>query len=129
MPRLCSTCFRPALFMKDSTATAYTPLRQAWPRFVHGQAGGLAPRCLNVLFQVRLGLSWLHAQDTAGSPTRRRPQTWRSLFFAPWTSHGVSAVSSRTFMNNAGQRLFRRHLLRLFLAEPTTASLDLAANH
>ena len=24
--------------------------------------------------------------DTAGSPSRRRPHTWRSLFFAPWTS-------------------------------------------
>ncbi|MCE3224875.1 MAG: hypothetical protein K0S58_3055 [Nitrospira sp.] len=26
------------------------------------------------------------ARDTAGSPPRRRPQTWRSLCFAPWTS-------------------------------------------
>jgi hypothetical protein len=41
---------------------------------------------------------------------RRRAQTWcslfsapcASLFFAPWTSHGVSTVSSRTLLNNAG---------------------------
>ena len=66
--------------MKASTTTANTPLRQAWPWVPHGQAGGLAPRDLNVLFQVRLGLSGLHAP----------------------VSLGVSAVSSRSFMNNAG---------------------------
>jgi hypothetical protein len=43
-------------------------------------AGGLAPRDLDVLFQVRLGLSGLHAP----------------------VSRGVLAVSSRTVMNNVG---------------------------
>ena len=43
-------------------------------------AGGLAPRNLDILFQVCLGLSGLHAP----------------------VSPGVSAVSSRTVMNNAG---------------------------
>jgi hypothetical protein len=27
--------------------------------------------------------------DTAGTPSRQRPQTWRSLFFAPWTSQNA----------------------------------------
>ncbi|HJR75584.1 MAG TPA: hypothetical protein VJ805_01385, partial [Nitrospiraceae bacterium] len=66
------------------------------------QARGLASLDLDVLFQVRLGPSGLRTQDTAVSPARRRPQAWRSLFFAPWTSLGVSAVSSRTVMNNVG---------------------------
>ncbi|HEU5408577.1 MAG TPA: hypothetical protein VFU48_12470 [Nitrospira sp.] len=47
--------------MNASTATADTPLRQAWPRFSHGQAGRLALRDLNILFQVCLGLSRLRA--------------------------------------------------------------------
>jgi len=63
-------------------------------------AGVLAAQSLDVLFQVRLGLSGLRAQDTAGSPARRRPQTWRSLFFAPWTSPRDFAISRRTVMNN-----------------------------
>jgi len=66
--------------MNDSTATAHMPLRQAWPWLVHGQAGGLAPRGVSVLVQVRLGLLALRAP----------------------VSHGVFAVSSRTVMNNAG---------------------------
>jgi len=82
-----------------STATADMPLRQGWPRLSCGQPGGLAARLVNRLFQVCLPSLRLHAQDTAGSPTRRRPQTWRSLFFAPWTSQGVSVVSSRTLVN------------------------------
>jgi hypothetical protein len=66
--------------MNVSTATADTPLRQAGMR-LHGMpAGGLAPRGLDVLLQVRLGLSARHAP----------------------VSHGVSAVSSRTVMNNVG---------------------------
>ena len=32
----------------------------------------------------------------------RRPQAWRSLFFAPWTSPRDCAISQRTVMNNAG---------------------------
>jgi len=66
--------------MNDSTATAYTPLRQAWMQSFRIQAGGLAPRDLDVLVQVRLGLSGLRAP----------------------VSRGVLAVSSRTVMNNAG---------------------------
>ncbi|HEU5092319.1 MAG TPA: hypothetical protein VFT30_06515, partial [Nitrospira sp.] len=75
-----ATSCQSALFMNASTATVYTPLRQAWPRFVCGQAGRLALRDLNILFQVCLGLLGL-----------RMP-----------VSHGVSAVSSRTAMNNGG---------------------------
>ena len=71
---------QPALFMTASTATVDMPLRQAWPHGFRAQAGGLAPRGLNVLFQVRLGLVGLHAP----------------------VSLGISAVSSRTVMNNAG---------------------------
>ncbi|MDH5640979.1 MAG: hypothetical protein OEY28_06770 [Nitrospira sp.] len=66
--------------MNTSTATADTPLRQAWPRCICGQAGRLAPRDLDVLFQVRLALSGLRVP----------------------VSPGVWAVSSRTGMNNAG---------------------------
>ena len=74
--------FWPTLFMDASTASADTPLRQAWPWCSHGQAGGLAPRGLNILFQVCLGLSGLHAP----------------------VSLGVLAVSSRSAMNNVGKR-------------------------
>jgi hypothetical protein len=66
--------------MSVSTATADTPLRQAWLLGSHSQAGGLAPRGLNILFQVCLGPSGLRAP----------------------VSHGVLAVSSRTVMNNVG---------------------------
>jgi hypothetical protein len=71
----------PTLFMTASTATADTPLRQAWMQDPRIQAGGLAPRDLDVLLRVRLGPSGLHAP----------------------VSHGVWAVSSRTIMNNAGE--------------------------
>jgi len=62
--------------MNASTATADTPLRHAGPPVAHGRLGGLAPRNLDVLFQVRLGLSGLRAP----------------------VSHGVWAVSLRTVM-------------------------------
>ena len=65
------------------------------------QAGRLTARSANILFQVCLPRGSA-CQDTTGSPTRRCPQTWRSLSFAPWTSHGVLTVSPRTAMNNAG---------------------------
>ena len=71
----------PTLFMTDSTATADTPLRPAWMQDSRIQAGGLAPRDLDVLLRVRLGLSG---------------------FRAP-VSHGVWAVSSRTVTNNVGE--------------------------
>jgi len=45
--------------MTVSTATADTPLRQAWPRFACAQAGRLALCGLNILFHVCLGLSGL----------------------------------------------------------------------
>ena len=41
----------PTLFMSTSAAIAYSPLRQAWRRVSRRQAGGLAPRTLNVLFK------------------------------------------------------------------------------
>jgi len=66
--------------MTASTATADTPLRQAGMRLRGMPAGGLAPRNLDVLWQVRLGLSGLHAP----------------------VSLGVLVVSPRTVMNNAG---------------------------
>ncbi|MDF0673481.1 MAG: hypothetical protein P0120_03915 [Nitrospira sp.] len=66
--------------MNASTATADTPLRQAVMQHCGMPAGGLAPRDLDVLYQVRLGLSGLHAPVPLG----------------------VLAVSSRTVMNNVG---------------------------
>ena len=52
--------------MNTSTATADTPLRQAWPRSICGQAGRLALRGLDVLFQVRLALSGLRVPVSLG---------------------------------------------------------------
>jgi len=66
--------------MSGSTATADTPRQQAWPRFACGQAGSLAPRDLNILYQVCLGPSGLRVP----------------------VSPGVLAVSSRTIMNDVG---------------------------
>lgn len=55
--------------MSTSTATADTLLRQAWLPDFRSQAGGLAPRGLNVLLQVRLAPSGLHAgAPIAGEP-------------------------------------------------------------
>jgi hypothetical protein len=45
--------------MNASTTTADTLLRQAWPWVCFGQAGRLAPRDLDILFQVCLGPSVL----------------------------------------------------------------------
>jgi len=59
----------PTLFMTASTATADTPLRQAWMQGPRIQAGGLAPRDLDVLLRVRLGLSGLHAPVSLGVST------------------------------------------------------------
>ncbi len=66
--------------MNASTATADTPLRQAWLRYSRIQAGRLAPRGLNVLFQVRVSPSGLRVP----------------------VSLGVLAVSSRTVTINVG---------------------------
>ena len=68
--------------MTASTATTDTPLRHAWLQIARGRLGGLAPRGLNVLFQVRFSLSGLRAP----------------------VSLGVLSVSSRTLMNHAGSR-------------------------
>jgi hypothetical protein len=78
----------PHLFTMTSTATADMPLRQGWPRLSCGQPGGLAARLVNRLFQVCLPSLRLHASV---------PQ-------------GVSAVSSRTLVNNAGKFAFDRPL-------------------
>ena len=40
-------------------------------------------------------------QDTAGSPSRRRPQAWRSLFFAPWTSRQVALRPNHFTLHSA----------------------------
>ncbi|MBI5776881.1 MAG: hypothetical protein HY444_05770 [Nitrospirae bacterium] len=69
--------------MDASAAIAESPLRQAGTRTSRVPAGGLAPRSLNVLLQVRLGLSGLHAP----------------------VSLGDCAISQRTAMNNARQEL------------------------
>jgi hypothetical protein len=92
----------------------HIPMRRGWVGAIR-----------DVLSQGRLPLSRLHAQDTAASPTRRRPQTWEdtasspsrrraqawrdlfiapcaSLFFVPWTSLGDFVMSRRTVMNNVG---------------------------
>jgi hypothetical protein len=66
--------------MNASAAIADSPLRQAGMRLSGMPAGGLAPRDLNVLFQVRLGLSGLRAPISLGDST----------------------ISRRTVMNNAG---------------------------
>jgi hypothetical protein len=62
-----------------STATADTPLRQAWMPVSRIQAGRLAAHDLDVLFQVRLGRERLRVP----------------------ASPGISSVSSRTLVNNA----------------------------
>jgi hypothetical protein len=66
--------------MTASTATADTPLRQAWMPVFRIQAGRLAARSVDILFQVCLPSSRLRVP----------------------VSHGVLAVSSRTVMNNVG---------------------------
>jgi len=66
--------------MDASTATADSRLRQACLRLLGTQAGRLAARDLDILFQVCLG------------PSRLRVPV----------SPGDSAISSRTVMNNAG---------------------------
>jgi len=45
--------------MNASTATADTPLRRASMQFRERAGGRLAPRGLNILYQVCLGLSGL----------------------------------------------------------------------
>jgi len=80
---------------------SWTVLLQSWIRCcdkLHTvsavcRRGGLAAQSLNILFQVCFGSSRLHAENTAASPTRRRPQAWRSLFFAPWASRRDYAIS------------------------------------
>jgi hypothetical protein len=66
--------------MSASTAITNSLLRQACTRLAGVQAGGLAARFLDVLFQVRLGFSQLYA------PVSRRD----------------CVISPRTVMNNAG---------------------------
>ena len=66
--------------MNASTATADTPLRQAWLQMSAGMRAGSPLVTLDILFQVCLGFSGLRAP----------------------VSPGVWAVSSRTIMNNVG---------------------------
>ncbi len=76
-------------------------------------AGRLSPRSLDILFQVCLGSSGLHVPRHCPLTTRGRPQTWRSLSFAPWTSLRDCAISPRTPMNHAGQPLHTKGILEL----------------
>jgi hypothetical protein len=66
--------------MTASAAITDSLLRQACTQLIGVQAGGLAARPLDVLFQVRLGFSRLHA------PVSRRDYV----------------LSRRTVMNKAG---------------------------
>jgi hypothetical protein len=51
---------------------------------------GRLPRSRNARPQKdETGTAGPSFKDTAGSPSRRRPQAWRSLFFAPWTSQNA----------------------------------------
>ena len=79
--------------MSVSTATADTPLRQAWPWFSRGQAGRFALRDLNRLFQVCFGLS------------RLRVPVSRSVL-AVWSFDDAQdpefVEEARTVMNHAG---------------------------
>jgi len=65
--------------MSRSAAIVDPPLRQAGVQLNGTPAGGLAPRGLNVLFQVRFGPLGLHAPVSLGDFT----------------------ISQRTVMNNA----------------------------
>ena len=87
----------------DLASAGTTRLAVAFTR----PAGGLTPRGLNVLVQVRLGLLGLHAQDTVASrhtvrsqdtatspghgplTSHARAQTWRHLVVTPCTSVAV----------------------------------------
>ncbi|MDH5641768.1 MAG: hypothetical protein OEY28_10780, partial [Nitrospira sp.] len=73
--------------MNTSTATADTPLRQAWPQIICGQAGRLAPRDLDVLFQVRLALSELRVPVSPG--------VWAVSSLDPSASLGVEPERGR----------------------------------
>ena len=77
--------------MNVSAAIADSPLRQAWTRWPSVQAGGLAVRSVNMLFQVCL------------PPSRLR---------AP-VSRGDCAISPRTVMNNAGSSVLLAGLVSL----------------
>ncbi|HEU5407126.1 MAG TPA: hypothetical protein VFU48_05130, partial [Nitrospira sp.] len=72
--------FSPHHFMSASTATADTPLRQAWMPVHRIQADRLATQSVDILFQVCLPSSRLRVP----------------------VSHGVLAVSPRTVMNTVG---------------------------
>jgi hypothetical protein len=56
-------------------------------------AGGLAPRGLNVLFQVRLGREGLHAPVSLGDST---------ISSLDWARDPEQVEGRRTVMNNAG---------------------------
>ena len=66
--------------MNASAAIAHSLLRQAWPQYPSGQAGGLAAQSVNVLQRVRLPPSRLRA------PVSQRD----------------CAISQRTVLNNPG---------------------------
>ena len=76
--------------MSASSATTDTPLRQAWLRVSRTQAGELVLRDFDVLVQVRLGLSRLHAP----------------------VSFGALTVSSRFAMNNPVRSFQRTQIFK-----------------
>jgi hypothetical protein len=85
--------------MNASTAIADSLLRQAGMRLSGMPAGGLAPRGVNVLFQVRLRPSGLRA------PVSQRDCAISSL---DWARDPEQVEGSRTVMNNARWRIIRR---------------------
>jgi hypothetical protein len=78
--------------MNDSAAIVDSPLRQAGMRLTGMPAGGLAPRGLDVLFQVRLGLSGLRTPVSRGD---------FSISSLDWARDPEQVEGRRTVMNDA----------------------------
>ena len=86
--------------MNGSAAIAHSLLRQAWPQFPGGQAGGLAAQSVNVLITRCI---W----KSNGSPVRLPPSRLRApvsqrdcrVPIALWNAMGGT---QRTVMNNPG---------------------------
>jgi len=89
--------------MTASTATADTLLRHAWPLVSRGQLSGLAARSVNSLLGTGAFLLGACPPSAPSALGQAPPQPAEPVprLLAP-VSPGVSAVSSRTLMDNAG---------------------------
>ena len=77
---LASSVFSPNMMLKKPASGVLASLRgSTYGRGKRARLGGLGAGRVRMIMPPR-------PQDTAGSPTRRRAQAWRSLFFAPCTS-------------------------------------------